>query len=304
MQNLINLFVKYHNFFLFLLLQVVSFFLIIRYHEQHREIFFSGFYAVAGYTYEQRTNIVNYFRLKDINQELLIENARLRAAGSLLLQNSPTATSSPQSSNDTTDYPVDTIAGNIPVTPGLHYNSGDTLFDGQYTYIPAYVVNNSVNRPNNYLTLNKGQLHGVPFPAAVITSRGIAGVVTHISGRYSAGMSVLHQNFSLSVKVLETGNIGSLVWEGTRPDRLVVQYSPRHKNIQPGQKIVTSPYSRLFPENIPVGTIIDYEIDPVSNFYIIEIEPAVNFRDLRFAYIVRNNLAGEQFRLENLARQW
>ncbi len=281
MQNLINILIRYHSFVLFVLLQAVCFFLIIQYHTHHREIFFKNVYEISGFAFQQRSNVLNYVHLREVNDSLMAENARLR---------------------ETMPSSFFKHSGALDLSDTLSLR--DTLFRQQYQYIPARVINNSVNRPNNYITLDKGQNHNVPSPAGVVTQNGVAGIVTHISAHYSAGMSVLHQDFNLSVKIFESGHIGSLVWEGKNPERLTLHHIPRHKTVKKGQLVVTSPYSRLFPEDINVGIIEDFEVDPVSNFYVISIRPAVIFRDLRYAYIIRNEMAGEQTQLERNAMQW
>ena len=53
----------------------------------------------------------------------------------------------------------------------------DTLYKQRYIYFSARVINNSVNKLYNYITLNKGSLDGVKPDMAVITHKGIVGFV-------------------------------------------------------------------------------------------------------------------------------
>lgn len=274
MEYLLKLFVKYYNFFLFLLLQVICFYLIIHYHEHHRAVFWDNAYEISGWVYDQTESVNSYLNLRQVNDSLRAENARLREQAESSFYRS------------------------------LHHigELEDEVLKDQFKYISARVINNSVNRPNNFITLDRGTMHDVEPPAGVITANGVAGILTHASRHFSAGISALHQEFNLSVQIEESGYIGSLSWEGNAPNVLRVTDIPRHKNVREGQKVVTSPYSRLFPEGIEVGEIFHHEVDPITNFHIIRIRPSVAFEDLRYGYIIHNTMAEEQVQLENQAR--
>ena len=247
------------------------FYLIIQYHEHHRAVFFENAYQVSGWVFGKQDQAVGYFSLRRVNDSLMAENARLREETAFSFYKT------------------------------LHHlgTFNDSILKQKFRYIPAKVINNSVNKTNNFFTLDRGKIHDVSTPAGVITSNGVAGIITHASPHFSAGMSVLHQDFTLSVQIKESGHIGSLQWEGRSPDILTVTDIPRHHTVKVGQQIVTSPYSRLFPEGIDVGEIIEHEIDPITNFYRIIVRPSVEFRDLKYGYIIQNNMAGELLELEN-----
>ena len=127
-----------------------------------------------------------YINLKETNESLARENAHLR---SMLVSNNYSLHAS-----DTTVK--------------------DTTYLQQYSYIEARVVNNSINRRNNYLTLDKGSLHGITTDMGVISSDGVVGIVKDVSPHYCTVMSVLHKNSKVSARLLHTNYFGSLVWNG------------------------------------------------------------------------------------------
>ena len=50
-----------------------------------------------------------------------------------------------------------------------------------FSVIPANIITNSINRPNNLFTINKGSRNGVLPNMGVITTKGVAGIVTDTS---------------------------------------------------------------------------------------------------------------------------
>jgi rod shape-determining protein MreC len=67
-----------------------------------------------------------------------------------------------------------------------------------------------------------------------------------------------------------------------------------------GDSIITSGYSAIFPEGIPVGTIRSFEVEE-GNFYTIQVELAVNYKTLSQVNVIRNLLREEQLELERIS---
>jgi rod shape-determining protein MreC len=167
----------------------------------------------------------------------------------------------------------------------------------KYTYTQARIINNSVNRQYNYITLNRGKNHGIRPEMAVISSQGIVGMVYSASGNFSTVISVLNRDFRLSAKIKKNNYFGSLSWDGNNPRTAILSEIPYHVNIQKGDTIVTSGYSTIFPEGILVGTVTSFEVEE-SNFFRIEVELSVDFNQLNWVYVIRNLLEEEQNHLE------
>ena len=218
--------------------------------------------------------VVNYFeeyvKLKETNKNVSQENALLRS-----------------------------------LLPDAYYEEGvlkttlsDTIKHQQYSYIVAKVVNNSMTRRNNYLTLDKGSLQGVKPEMGVVSSKGIVGIVKNVSSHYCTVMSVLHKDMRISAKFKNNNYFGSLAWEGTDPTSAVLKDIAKHVVFRTGDTIVTTSYSSVFPENILIGTVASAEINPGENFYKIRIKLSTNFSNLTYVYIVDNVFKSEQRKLE------
>jgi rod shape-determining protein MreC len=173
----------------------------------------------------------------------------------------------------------------------------DTIRKQQYTFLTARVVNNSINRRNNYLTLNKGSLQGVQAEMGVICPDGIVGIVKDVSEHFSSVISVLHKDSRISTKIKKNGYIGSLMWEGYNAGYAILKDIPKHVKLAVGDTLVTSQFSAIFPEGIMVGVIDKFDSKP-GDFYLIDVKLSTDFDNLSYVYLVTNVLKEEQKKLE------
>lgn len=174
----------------------------------------------------------------------------------------------------------------------------DSLSGKTFAFTSAQVVNNSINKQYNYLTLNKGYIHGIKPDMGIICSDGVVGVVNHVSKYYSTGISLLNKRLFISAKIKKDGNYGSLVWDGLNYRKALLREIPIHIPLTVGDTIVTSGYSAIFPEGIQVGTIRNFEIKNGSNYYTIEVDLSTNFKSISYVDIVQNLKQNEIRQLE------
>lgn len=170
-------------------------------------------------------------------------------------------------------------------------------FEQQYIYTTAKVVSNTINLPNNYLTLNRGIKHGINTRMGVFDNKGIVGIVISSNNRYSKVMSVLHRDSKISAKVSRLNAFGTLVWTSIgNPKLMELKYIPKHLNPKVGDIIQTSGASSYFPGELPIGKIVEIEEDPQGgNFHSIKVELFNDLSTTRHVYIV-NNLFKEEFK--------
>lgn len=240
--------------------------------QQYQQNFFlhSG-NVVSAKIYQYLNNLTSFFALKEVNRELMKEYAQL----------------------------LDRQTESFIITDNTILLGGDSIVERRYKYMHAEVINNSVIRRNNYITLNKGYRHGVQPDMGIITPKGVAGIIINVSNNFSVAMSLLHSDMLVSTKILKTNHIGTLKWEGIDYRKASMTYIPPHLELNTGDTIVTSGFSTVFPENIFVGTINDWEIRRGENFYTAQIELALDFNNLSYVYIIKNLLRDEQLELES-----
>lgn len=271
MRNLIIFLRRYFNFFLFLVIEIVCLALVFRNNDYQKAAFLNSSNKVSALIYKRYNDLQYYFQLKATNDSLVKENIRLR---SLLKSNF--------------DWPDSGVLQKV-----------DTIAHRKYEYMPAKVVNNSVNTLTNYITIHRGSLQGVKPNMAVIGPSGVVGVVRYVNDNFSVVMSLLHKKSSVYAKLSRTGEAGPVIWEGEDPLHATLKNIPKSANVQKGDSVVTSAYSSIFPENILVGYVDKVMVDKASNFYTIRIQLATNFFNLQYVYVVKNNMLKEQQQVES-----
>ena len=270
MRNLFRFLTKNSFIFLFLFLEVISFGILIKNNNYQNSSFFNSSNFLVGNLYATINNINDYFNLKEQNQELAKQNAKLQATN---------------------------ISSFMKVF-GRLVQVNDTTYMQRYVYSSAKVINNSTNKRQNYITLDKGGINGIQSEMGVISSKGVVGIVKNVSNHFSSVMSVLHEKNKLSAKIKKSGYFGSLVWEGNNYRQAELKDIPNHVQLAVGDTIVTSGYSSIFPENILIGTIKEFELPKGNNFYNIKVAFAEDYKNISHVYIVRSLLKDEKEKLE------
>lgn len=271
MRNLIRYVIKHHAFLLFIVLEVVSLLLVFEYNIYQKSKFFNSANRVTGYVYNSYTAVVSYFGLKEVNRKLSEENARLRT---LLLNRNVSG--------------LPEVAAINVLPPG----------DSMYHFISARVINNSVNRQNNYITLNKGRKHGIRPDQGIINSDGVVGIITHVTDSYSMGFSVLNKRWGVSAKLKKSGTFGPISWNGKDFRYVNLEGIPFHIELAKGDTVVTSSYSSVFPEGILIGTVESFEKPAGENYYVIVVKLATDFKSLSYVEVVDNLKRKEIMELE------
>lgn len=166
-----------------------------------------------------------------------------------------------------------------------------------YSVVFAEVINNSVTKTNNYITLDKGSEDGITEEMGVINQDGIVGIVNQVSKHYSVVISLLNNKLRISCKVKGDDAIGSLTWRGESPDYATLEELPRHATFQVGDTIVTSGYSAIFPEGIQIGTIAEIK-SGIKDLNTVKVKLTTDFYRLRNVQVIGNLNIEEQHTLE------
>ena len=174
------------------------------------------------------------------------------------------------------------------------FQVNDTVYKQRYSYTDAQVIKNSYNQAKNYMMINKGSAQGVKVDMAVISPKGIVGVVVNCTKNFSTIMPVLHSDSRHSVKLKRTNSTGSLIWEGGDYRYATLIDIPTPSPLYKNDTIVTSGLANDFPEGIAVGYIEDFTSVQGSGFYNIRIRLATDFNNLNHVYVVDNHFKAEQ----------
>ena len=274
MRNLIDFITRYNHWFVFVILEVVSFVLLFKFNSYQGSVWFSSANVVAGKVYEADATIKNFFSLTKINQQLNVRNLYLEQTVRKLSEQ-------------------------------VHAETGDSswLFRTQaevlkeYKLIPAKVITNSIDKRDNFITVDKGRLDGVKPDMGVACGTGIVGVVYMVSDHYSIVIPVLNSKSNISVTIRKRGYYGYLRWTGGASDLAYVDDIPRHAHFRLGDLIETSGYSAMFPPGIIAGQILHVYNSPDGLSYRVQVRLTTDFGNLRDVCVIDNSAMKERIDL-------
>ena len=269
MKEIIKLILKYHFTIIFILLEIVSFSLIIRHNEYQRAIFSESASTIFGNISSTIKSIKDYFRLKEMNESLANEN--------ILLKNRL----------EKYEFLRDTIIHGTVVQDSIPV----------YEYIGAKQVNATYNRTKNYITLNQGRKNGLQKEMAVCTPEGIVGLIQDLSDHFAVVIPLINVDSRISAKIKKNNYYGSLQWDGNDYAYSYLNDIPYHVEVNAGDTIVTSGLSKIFPEGIVVGYVESVDKE-TANFLKIKVKLAVDFKRINHVYVILNNKKNEQTSLE------
>lgn len=252
MRSLLDFIVRHSYVFLFVLLETLSLFLLFGFNDRQKEAFVTSANYMSGTIYEWRSGIELYFGLRSDNARLVQENARLR---SLVYE----------------------------LTDSLNVHAASAL--SSQGVVAARVIDNSFRKDDNYMTIDKGRRDGVAQGMGVYNPDGVVGVVMVTGRRYSVVMPVLNSKTSISCKVLGSDGFGFLEWQGGDPYEAQIRDMPYHSAVSPGDTIVTTGFSSVFPVDIPVGTVT--RVERAGNGYTLRVfvRLAVDLSGLGWVYV-------------------
>jgi rod shape-determining protein MreC len=271
MRNLVEFINKYCHWILFVALEVVSVVLLFRYNSYQGSAWYSSANVVAGSVMQASSEVYSFVNLSQVNAELTRHNLQLEAQVRRLSEQLKAA-----KKDSTAVLLTDTLQG--------------------YELIPAKVVDNSVNRYDNYITIDKGSADGVRKDMGVASGTGVVGIVYLVSNHYSVVIPVLHSKSNISCSLQGSEYFGYLHWRGLPADIAYVDDVPRHAKLKLHEKVVTSGYSSVFPAGLPVGEVINIFNSPDGLSYMLQVRLATDFSRLRDVCVINDAAALERMK--------
>lgn len=246
----------------FLLLFGISLSQVLRFNLYQQSFYFNSSKAAFSKAAQLQNSWKEYFILMDVNEKLVQENLRLR-------------TNNPQNTMN-----QDSTVVLVRDTNGLN----------RYSYQKALVIKGNTRLRNNFVTIDKGKIHGIKKGMAVIAPSGIVGLVYDVANNFSLVLTVLNGKFVTTPMIPAIGfREGSITWNGLDPEIVQLNNVDKFKDVKPGMEVLTSNYAVKFPSGIPIGTIKTVKKKATSSFFEINVKLAVDFRKLGYVYVVTDN---------------
>lgn len=258
MQNLLKILLRYSNFLVFIALEVAAFLLIHFNNAYPRSSMLSTANDVIAWQYDRISEIRGYFGLRSQNAQLAAENAMLR--------NQICSMDSARNSD-------------------------------RFHYQEAKVVQMTTNRLHNYLTINRGSIDGLLREQGVRNEEGVVGIVRTVGRNYSVVLPIINTQMNLSCRFAKNGYLATLVWDGKDSRFAQLTDVATHMVVNPGDTIITSGITPVFPEGIPVGIVENSTLKEGESYHRIRVRLHTNFKRLRYVEVVQN---ADQQELEEL----
>lgn len=279
MRNLIEFLSRNNHWFVFLILEALSFVLLFQYNSYQGSVWFSSANAVTGKIYEWSSAVEQYFTLTETNRQLTDRNLQLERELSA-------------------------------VSAALTHQKKDTSYVEKlqmkavatYRMIPAKVVSNSVDKIDNFITIDKGSADGIKKDMGVVSGMGVVGIVYLVSEHYSVVIPVLNSHSNISCTIRGRGYFGYLHWNGGAVDEAYVDDIPRHARFRTGDWVVTSGYSQVFPPGVIVGRIYRVYNSENGLSYRLRLKLSTDFGRLRDVSVVDDAVLIERQKLIQAAQ--
>lgn len=270
MKSLLNFIYRFHYAILFIFLETLALVLLVQHNDYQKSSFLNSSSTMSGKVFNTSHSISQYFGLRN---EIKLINASLAKYRGIDKQS---------------------FKNNQVKLIEIY----DSIYIQQFDMISAEVINNSVNKQNNFITINAGAKHGVRKEMAVVAHNGVVGVVKDVSDNFAAVISLLNHNLRVSAMVKRNGYYGSLVWEGINYRHATLTDLPNHVEVFAGDTIITSGFSTMFPKGEIIGIVTEVKDSRGGDFLEVVVELAVDFKSLSDVLVIDNLLKQEQLQLE------
>lgn len=258
MRNLLDFLNRYSYWLLFIVLEAISLLLLFRFNLYQGCVWFTSANTVSGKVLEWEAAALSYIELGTRNKALVRKNYMLERKVEALTSRLARVT------HDSTYTEI---------------RQAELLKD--FKAIDAEVINNSVSKRNNYLTINKGEADGVRPEMGVVCGTGIVGIVYLTSPHYSVVMPLLNSKSNVSCRLRGTDYFGYLGWEGQSPLYVSLWDIPRHARLKEGMAVETSGFSAVFPAGLFVGRVKRIENSEDGLSYKLRVNLGIDFARLR-----------------------
>lgn len=277
MNNLINFIIKNSAWFFFAFYVVVSLVLLFRSNPFQQSVYLTS----ANGTVATISKVVNgasdYFHLKEINEDLHLRNAEQKQR---ILE---------------LEKQVVELELKYGAKPGEM-----VCGEGDYSFISAHVISNSVVNPSNYITIDRGSADGIEPYMGVMDMNGVVGIVDAVNTHSARVMSMLHPDTKITCGLKGNGNFGLLVWDGKSTDHAILENLPKVGEYHVGDTVVTSSSSLSFPPGFMVGVV--ESVSPTTkddSFMKLNVKLSCRITHLSNVHVIKNNRKDELKQLES-----
>jgi rod shape-determining protein MreC len=132
------------------------------------------------------------------------------------------------------------------------------------------VIAASAGTASRTVEIDRGERDGIRRNMAVITPDGAVGKVIEVYRDTSQVLLLTDKEGGAGAMLVDTRTQGPV--GGTGEPTMLMKYVATEENVPVGEKIVTSGMDKIFPRDIPIGTVV--EVKAGNPFKQIRVQPA------------------------------
>lgn len=281
MQTLLDFLRRYNYLFLFVVLEITSVVLLIRFNNYQGSAWMSAANRTAAHVNSKYAEAQAFVQLRDVNTQLNEDNVKLMEENEALRQ-------------ALADLKHDSTLTEERIREHLE----------NYKLISARVISNGVRTGHNgFIVIDRGSNDGVRPEMGVISSGGVVGIVYLVGHHNSLVMPVTHSKSNISCRVRGQSYFGTLQWDGRNTRTAFVNDIPRYAKVKEGRIVETSGYSSIFPPGIFVGRVRSVANSSDGQSYRLDITMGNDFANLRDVSVIATPYKSEIDTLQRRANE-
>ena len=279
MGELTNRILRHIHWGVFLILEALSGWLLFRFNTYQGSVWFTQANSAAALVMEREEQILSYIHLAKQNEYLTRQNTVLQYNMSIMRAE------------------LDSLR-HVP----SFTETEEAKVTGDLQLIPAKVVANSLDKPDNLITIDKGSADGIHKDMGVISGTGVVGIVYLVAQHYSIVIPVLNVKSNISCTIQGRGYFGYLRWKGGVSELAYLEEVPRHAHFKLGDYVVTSGYSAVFPPGVRVGKILHVFNSADGLSYRVQLRLSTDFARLRDVCVIDDAVMKERLQIMRAAQ--
>jgi rod shape-determining protein MreC len=151
--------------------------------------------------------------------------------------------------------------------------------------LAARVIGGSPDSGSLVINIDRGSRDGLRRDMGVITPDGVVGKILAVYPDISQVLLLGDKESGVGALLADTRTQGPV--KGTGEPLLSLDYISSDEKITVGETILTSGQDRIFPKDLPVGTVVDFSSDPKSPFLKIRVRPAAHLDRLEEVLVLQ-----------------
>jgi rod shape-determining protein MreC len=169
--------------------------------------------------------------------------------------------------------------------------------------LAARVIGASPDSGSLIVNIDRGSRDGIRRDMGVITPDGVVGKILAVYPDISQVLLLGDKDSGVGAMLADTRTQGPV--KGAGEPLLSLDYISNDEKVAPGEAVLTSGQDRIFPKDLPVGTVVDFNPDRKTSFMRIRVKPAAHLDRLEdvLVLLTREDIEMKKETGENTAPQ-